>query len=172
MKKYYCLFFVMASLILSCIRKEDCKIQPITPDIIDLSKLKGDFIYENQKGEIDSLILSDYSNVIRNQTISSLANHKLCGHFIGFDYAYKNEAIGFTLKKTEKHFEFSVNGFCVSKDISMNEYEVKSDSLFVINIEKCDKSDFKILAFRKFKLEYFITQNGDIWKPIKFIPKD
>lgn len=159
----------------SCKRKRDCNIEPISLSVVDTTKLKGNLIFKNEKGVIDSLMLLDYHNGISKESIQTLMNKTECEHSIGYKYESNNGngIVVVSLEKDEnKKYSFSVSGFCLFKNFSMNQNEVVKDSLFIIKVDSCENSKFKELAFRKFKLEYFITQNGDIWKPIKFIPKD
>jgi len=175
MKKYYCLFVAIVILVSSsCVRKRDCNIEPISLGIMDTFNLKGDFIFKNQKGEIDSLLLTNYYKILTDQEIKAIANSEKCGHLIGFDYnSDKNGTLEISLNKSEnKEYSFLLSGYCISKDFPMNQKEVNRDSMLIVKVDSCENSKFKELAFRKFKLEYYITQDGDIWKPIKFIPRE
>ncbi|MDI5887631.1 hypothetical protein [Flavobacterium yafengii] len=175
MKKYYCLFIVIAIFMSSCKRKRDCNVEPISLSVMDTTKLKGDLIFKNEKGVIDSLVLLDYHNGISKESIQTLMNKTDCEHSIGYNYESSdgNGIIVASLEKDEnKKYSFSVSGFCLFKNFPINQKEVISDSLLIVKVDSCENSKFKELAFRKFRLEYFITQNGDIWKPIKFIPRD
>jgi hypothetical protein len=159
----------------SCKRKRDCNIEPISLDVMDTTKLKGDLIFENEKGVIDSLVLVDYHNGISKESIQTLMNKTDCEHSIGYNYESSNGngIIVASLEKNEdKKHSFSVSGFCMFKNFPINQNEVNSNSLLIVKVDSCENSKFKELAFRRFKLEYFITQNGDFWKPIKFIPKE
>jgi hypothetical protein len=172
MKKHLYILILFACF--SCKSERECNIVPISLKEIDIKKFKGDFIFKSQKGNIDTLLLIDDYDVLTNKEIKSPTNFVRCNHSIGFQYlSKKNGIINISLKKKEdKEYTFSVVGFCVDEDFPINQKEVIKDSVFIIQVDSCENSKFKELAFRKFKLEYFITQNGDIWKPIKFIPRE
>ncbi|WP_348822507.1 hypothetical protein [Flavobacterium aestuarii] len=172
MKKYF--FILIVFVCFSCIRERKCNIIPITLEEMNTKKIKGDFIFKSENGKIDTLLLIDDYDILNNKEIKSPTNYVRCNHSIGFDYLSKNKngIIKISLKKNEdKEYTFSVVGFCIDKDFKMTENEVVKDSLFIIKVNSCENSNFKELAFRRFNIEYFITQNGDVWKPIKFIPK-
>jgi hypothetical protein len=173
MKHFF--YILVIFMCLSCIRERNCKIVPISLEEMDSTKIKGDFIFKSKNGNIDTLSLIDNYNVLTNKEIKSPTNYVRCNHSIGFNYLSKNKngIINISLKKNEdKEYTFSVVGFCVDQDFILNQKEASRDSLLIIKVDSCENSKFKELAFRKFKLEYFITQNGDIWKPIKFIARD
>jgi len=160
--------------ILSCSRRTKCKITPIKSNVIDINKLKGDFIFKDNEGKIDTLTLIDYYNIFNNITIKSLTTYEECEHSIGFDYDSNNKkgTISLGLNKNENNeYQLLINGFCISEDIKMNESSATKDSLIIIHIRNCDKTDYKTIAFKKYKIEYFETKDGNIWKPIKFIPR-
>ncbi len=171
--------FIIALLIgvtvfVSCLRQTRCILKPIELNAIDSIQMKGDFIFQNESGNTDTLALIDCYNIFKKVTEKSLMSYEKCEHSIGFDYDSKDKkgTISVGLHKNEKNeYQFSINGFCISHDIKMSHIDVEKDSLIIIDIQKCDESDFKTIAFRKCKIEYFETQDGDIWKPIKFIPR-
>jgi hypothetical protein len=173
MKNYF--YILVIFVCFSCIRERKCDIVPISLEEMDTKKIKGDFIFKSKNGNIDTLSLIDDYDVLTNKEIKSPTNYVRCNHSIGFDYLSKNKngIIKISLKKNEdKEYTFSVVGFCVDEDFKMKQTEVIKDSLLIVKVDSCENSKFKELAFRKSRLEYFITQNGDIWKPIKFIPRD
>ncbi|OWP83159.1 hypothetical protein BWK59_12030 [Flavobacterium davisii] len=158
----------------SCLRKTKCNITPIRFNVVDTLQIKGDIVFENKLGNVDTLVLIDHYNILNEVTKKSLMTDIECGHSLGFDYDSSNGfgTISIGIKKDHKNeYTFSVNGFCISKEIKMSKKVAEKDSLITIDIEKCDKSKLKKIAFRKLKIEYFETQDGNIWKPIKFIPR-
>jgi hypothetical protein len=172
--KNYLPIFIIILFFLSCTRNTDCNIEPIRLNVIDTINLKGDFVFKNQLGENDTLLLIDHYNIFENITKKSLMTYVECGHGIGFNYdsSEKKGTINISLDKNDKNeYVFSINGFCINQNIKMNQREVEKDSMIIINIKKCDESKFKTIAFKKFRIEYFITQDGNVWKPIKFLPR-
>ena len=121
MKKYCCLLIIL--LIYSC--KTKCNVQQIEKSVLNINLLKGDYIIENQKKEIDSLVLIDFADELVNEKISSPMRHDVCGHFILYRYSFKNETIDLRLKKDEESYMFSVfGGMCDSKDIILNYFKL------------------------------------------------
>lgn len=173
-KSIYILFF-LTTLFTSCIARKDCNITSISKREFDSEGLKGDFVFENLDGDIDTLALVNNIDILTDNSVKSIANYEECGHLIEFDY--KLNAIEGTIeiriekKKNEQYF-FNIGGFCIKKNFVLTKKEIYKDTLFIVKVEKCSYSEIKEIALRKFKIEYFITQNGDIWKPVKFIPKE
>lgn len=162
------LIILVAVVFVSCISKQKYNIVPITDKVIDTIYLKKNHIFISNNKVIDTLKLINKYNIIKSTAIKSITNVKNAGHFIGFDYdsSRNNGTINISLEKdVNNNYLFSINGFCISKDINMSQEKVEKDTIIVIDVEKCDKSNFKKIVFRKFKIEYYETQDGSIWKP-------
>lgn len=145
MKKYCCLLIIL--LAHSC--KKQCNVQKIDKSVLNISLLKGDYIIENQKKEVDSLLLIDFADELVNEKISSPTRHDECGHFIFYRYSFKNETIDLRLKKDEQSYMFSIfGGTCDSKDIILNYQQIKQHSIIKINLKKCKESELKTLVFK------------------------
>lgn len=167
------ILFTLAILNSSCLEKKKCDIQPMKSNIIDSTQLKGNFIFKSNLGLIDTLELIDYHNVLKNISKKSLMTFEECEHSMGFDYySTSNKGnINVCLKKNNKNkYNLSFTGFCISKDILMNQKQVEKDSILIIEVNECDKSEFKTLAFKKCRLEYFISKDKQKWELIKIIP--
>lgn len=171
-KKLALLFSI---LLVSCSQKKTCNIEPIPSEIIDIKTIKGDMVFESVKGRIDTLILTECYDGIDKESINSLLNKTECTHAIGFGYDSKNNfgTIGVWLDKDEsKRYSLLINGLCFRKQITTDEKEIIKESTTVIKVDTCDISYYKEISFKEFKIDYFITRDNDVWKPIKFIPKD
>jgi hypothetical protein len=139
---------------------------------MDTTKLKGNFILQNQKGDLDTLVLLQCGNVIQTQSYKSMTNIEECGHTISFNYDSKKGfgTVSLWLQKDEnENYTVLINGFCFDKELVMNEKNILKDSLITIKVDECDNSSFKEIAVRNLKFEYFITRDDNVWKPIEFI---
>jgi hypothetical protein len=167
------ILFTLVILNSSCLEKNKCNIKPMKSNIIDSTKLKGNLIFKSNLGIIDTLELIDYHNVLKNNSKKSLMTIEECEHSMGFDYYSTSNkgTINVCLKKNNKNkYNLSFTGFCISKDIIMNQKQVEKDSIFIIEVNECDRSEFKTLAFKKCRIEYFISKDEQKWELIKFIP--
>ena len=96
----------------SCTSRKDCSIEPISSSVIDTTKFKGNFVFINQKGETDTLILLQTANVIQTYSVKSMTNIEECGHTIVFNYDSKKGfgTVGFRLNKDEnKKYQLLTN---------------------------------------------------------------
>ncbi len=162
-------------LLVSCSQKKTCNIEPIPSEIIDIKTIKGDMVFESKRGRIDTLVLMECNDGISKEAINSLLNKTECAHTIGYKYDSKNNfgTIGVRLDKDEsKNYSLLINGLCFDEEITTDEKGIIKESTTVIKVDTCDISNFKEIGFKKFKIDYFITRDNDVWKPIKFIPKD
>lgn len=170
-KKIIFCFYI--SLFTSCTEKNNCDIIiPISTNEFDVEGLKGDFVFENMNGDTDSLILVNSINVLTDKSIKSIANYEECGHLIEFDYEFKKVKGTVEIrvhKREDEQYDFSIGGICEKKKIRINKKEIIEDTLYIVKFEKCNYSEIKEIALKKFKIEYLITQSGDIWRPIRFI---
>lgn len=166
------ILFILVILNSSCLEKKKCNIQPMKSNIIDSTQLKGNFIFKSNLGIIDTLKLIDYHNVLKKFSKKSIMTMEECEHSIGFDYYSSNKGtINICLKKNNKNkYNLTITGFCISKDIIMNQKQVEKDSILIVEVNECDKSEFKTLTFKKCRIEYFISKDEQKWELIKFIP--
>ncbi len=168
--KYFILPLIIC--LISCGRKGECDVEQISKDVFDSNKIKGDFIMENQKHEIDTLKIKDYYEEFETfEKIGLLIEHQECGHFIDYSYEFKGEIINLDLEKNEKKLIFRAESFHMS-----NEYECEKNSDFkneplIVDGKYCEQTIFDKIAFKNFKIEYILTKNGEKWLPKKFIPK-
>ncbi|MEB3801686.1 hypothetical protein V8245_04875 [Flavobacterium columnare] len=134
--------------------------------------MKGDILFRSNNGSIDTLKLINSYNILENRSIKSYANYVECNHSIGFDYELNNNGGTLNLllqKDVNGEYLFSINGFCISRDIIIK--KIRKDTIYFIDIKKCDKSKFNKIALKNFKIEYFVTTDKAIWKPFQFIPR-
>jgi hypothetical protein len=167
------IFLFLIMFLTSCVIKKDCNIVPISTAEFNIDKLKGDFIFEDSNGIKDSLILTNYINILTDNSVKSITNFEECNHLIELDYKL-NRTLGtieirVQKKETDQYF-FKISGLCIDKTFILKRNKIKGDSLYIVKVKECNYSEIKELAFRKFKIEYFITKDGNIWKPIKFTP--
>jgi hypothetical protein len=157
----------------SCSSKKDCLIEPISNSVLDTTKFKGNFVFRNQKGETDTLILLQSANVIQTYSVKSMTNIEECGHTIVFNYDSKRGfgTVGFRLNKDEnKRYQLLTNGFCFSREKEFTKETINQNSTFTIKVDSCyNNSKFREIRFKNFIFDNYVTSNGDIWKVEKFI---
>lgn len=157
----------------SCTSRTECSIEPISKSVIDTTKFKGNFVFRNQKGETDTLILLQCANILQTYSVKSLTNIVECGHSISFDYDSKNGfgTVGFRLNKDKnKKYNLLTNGFCFDREKEFTKETINQNSTFTIKVDTCSDSEFKEISFKNFTFDKYVTKNGNIWKIEKFIP--
>jgi hypothetical protein len=170
MKKIALLSIIIISF--SC-SKTDCEIEPISESVLNPKNFKGNFVFKNQTGELDTLELLQSTNVIQTYSVKSLTNVEECGHTVVFDYDSKKGfgTVGFRLYKDEnKIYNLLTNGFCFDREKEFVQENISQNSTFTINVDSCRNSKFKEISFKNFGFDNYKTRNGDIWKLVKFIP--
>lgn len=166
--KYYIFSFFFTS----CITKNECNIRPITHEEFNINEYKGNFIFENQNGETDTLFLVNYINILTEKSIKSISNYEKCSHLIEMDYKLtkKNGTLEIRLEKDEnENFIFKIGGICMNKELNFNKNDLKKDSIFIVKAEPFNKTRIKEIAFKKLKIYYIKTLDGDLWFPREFI---
>lgn len=165
--KYYIL--VLFIFLISCGRKGPCNVERISKTVFDSINVKGDFILENQKHQIDTLKIKSYNDEFETFRNIGLMVHQECGHFIYCTYDFKGETINLSLKKNEDEMIFKVESLHMK-----NEYECDKNANFhealIMDGQYCEESIFDKVAFENFKIKYILTKNGDKWLPKKIIP--
>ncbi|QYS88074.1 lipase family protein [Flavobacterium davisii] len=173
MKKKPISFLIISIFLISCAQKKVCNVEPISSTLLNIKTIKGDLVFKNEKGKLDTLVLKESYNSISKHEIKTLMNKTECEHTIGYKYDSKNKfgTIALRLDKDEnKNYSLLINGFCFDEDISTDEIGLIKESTKVIKVDTCNLSNYKEIGFKKFKIDYFITRDNDVWKPIGNIP--
>ncbi len=169
MKKSVYFFNLFLFVFFGC--KEKHNITPIDKQVLDVARIKGDFIFKNQNNEIDTLKLIDFSEDIISERVISPMRDDEVGHFIVFDYLFKGDTFVFRLRKSDIEYEFSIySSDCLFNDIHIPFSQIKNDTLIDFKFQNC-KSSIQKIILKKFIIIQIYSDNGKIWKPIKFIPR-
>lgn len=169
MKKRLYNLILLVFIFIGCKDKYDIK--PIDTQVLDVAEIKGDFIFKNQNDGIDTLKLIDfYENIVTERVISPMRDDEV-GHFIVYDYSFKGDTFVFRLKKSNIEYEFSIySSDCFFNDIHIPFSQIKNHSIIDFKFQNC-KSSIQKITLNKFIVNQIFSNDGNIWKPIKFIPR-
>jgi hypothetical protein len=168
MKKNMCVFNLILFVFISC--KEKHNITSIDKQVLDVTEIKGDFILKNQNNEIDTLKLIDFSeNIVDERVISPMRDDEV-GHFITYDYSFKEDTFSLGLRKSDIEYEFSIHSSdCFFNDIHVPFSQIKNDTIIDFKFKNC-KSNIQKIILNKFIVHQIYSNDGNIWKLIKFVP--
>ena len=167
--KYLNLVFILC--VISCGRRGECDVEQISKNVFDSLNVKGDFIMENQKHETDTLKIKDYFEIFETYENIGPMVHDECGHFIDYSYEFKKEIINIGIEKNETKLIFNAESMHMSNEYECDKNSNFANQILIVNGKYCEQSIFAKIGFKKFKIEYILTKNGDKWLPKKFIPK-
>lgn len=152
--------------------KDKYNIEPIDKQVLDVAQIKGDFIFKNQNNEIDTLKLIDFSEEIVTERVISPMRDDEIGHFITYRYSFKGDTFSLGLRKSDIEYEFSIySSDCFFNDIHIPFSQIKNDSIIDFKLQNCESNIQKIIL-KKFIVNQIFRNDGNIWKSIKFKPKD
>lgn len=152
--------------------KDKYNIEPIDKQVIDVAKIKGDFILKNQNNEIDTLKLIDFHESLVTERVISPMRDDEVGHFIVFDYSFKGDVFSFRLRKSNIEYEFSIySSNCIFNDIRIPFSQIKKDTIIDFKFQNC-KSNIQKIILNKFVVNQISSNEGDIWKSTKFLPSN